>query len=97
MASYKVAINGLGRIGRICLRQLLKQDDMEIVAVNDLVENYILAHLFKYDTVHRRFDGDVSFDEQLGVVIAKARVVGLADPQHEPSGQFGWIYLLSDV
>ena len=60
--AIRVGINGFGRIGRQVLR-VAKQSgvaDIEIVAINDLTDNKTLAHLFKYDSVHRTFDGDVT-------------------------------------
>jgi glyceraldehyde 3-phosphate dehydrogenase len=60
--AIRVGINGFGRIGRQVLRAARQQDvaDIEIVAINDLTDTKTLAHLFKYDSVHRTFDGDVS-------------------------------------
>jgi len=55
----RVAINGFGRIGRITMRALLKKQNVEVVAINDLADVKTLAHLFKYDSVHRQFDGTV--------------------------------------
>ena len=61
--AVKVAINGFGRIGRCFLRQAINRDDIEIVAINDLTDNAMLAHLLKYDSVHGTFGGDVSLVE----------------------------------
>ena len=47
----RLAINGFGRIGRLAFRQIFADDSMEIVAVNDLTEPRMLAHLLKYDSV----------------------------------------------
>ncbi|MBL4586621.1 MAG: type I glyceraldehyde-3-phosphate dehydrogenase [Flavobacteriales bacterium] len=55
----RVAINGFGRIGRITMRALLKKQNIEVVAINDLTDIKTLTHLFKYDSVHRQFDGTV--------------------------------------
>ncbi|MCK5786943.1 MAG: type I glyceraldehyde-3-phosphate dehydrogenase [Candidatus Sabulitectum sp.] len=60
--SVKVAINGFGRIGRLVYRQSLKYDDIDIVAVNDLTDPGMLAHLLKYDSVHGVFPGEVKVD-----------------------------------
>src|SRR5258705_3221114 len=60
MEKIKIAINGFGRIGRITSRALLKKKHIEIVAFNDLTDTKTLAHLFKYDSVHGRFNGEVS-------------------------------------
>jgi len=63
MTKIRVAINGFGRIGRLSFRQLLKKDNVEIVAINDLTDNATLAHLLKYDSIHGRFDGTVASDD----------------------------------
>ncbi len=55
----RVAINGFGRIGRITMRALLTKENVEVVAINDLTDVKTLTYLFKYDSVHRQFDGDV--------------------------------------
>ena len=52
----KIAINGLGRIGRIFLRQVLENKDFEVVAVNDLGSKENLLYLLKNDTVYRKFN-----------------------------------------
>ncbi len=59
MDKIKVAINGFGRIGRISLRLMLQKPEIEIVAINDLADNKTLAHLLKYDSIHRGFEGTV--------------------------------------
>jgi glyceraldehyde 3-phosphate dehydrogenase len=59
----KVAINGFGRIGRMTLRALLNKQNTEIVAINDLTESKLLAHLFKYDTSHGKFSGKVELQD----------------------------------
>lgn len=58
----RVAINGFGRIGRVSARLLLERTDIELVAVNDLTDTVTLAHLFKYDSVHGVFKGEVGHD-----------------------------------
>jgi glyceraldehyde 3-phosphate dehydrogenase len=60
----RIAINGFGRIGRLTFRALLDNPNAEIVAINDLTDNATLAHLLKYDTVHGKFNGMVSADDQ---------------------------------
>jgi len=61
----RIAINGFGRIGRHTLRNLLKRNlqNIDVVAINDLTSTSTLAHLFKYDSVHGPFEGEVTFDE----------------------------------
>ena len=59
MSKVKVAINGFGRIGRVFLRNALLNPAIEVVAINDITDNATLAHLFKYDSIHRGFQGTV--------------------------------------
>ncbi|MES2827748.1 MAG: type I glyceraldehyde-3-phosphate dehydrogenase [Bacteroidota bacterium] len=79
-----VAINGFGRIGRIFLRTAIERD-INIVAINDLGEPATLAHLFKYDTVHRGFKGSVNFDaDHLIINGKKIRVFASPTPDLLP-------------
>ncbi|MFY2564510.1 type I glyceraldehyde-3-phosphate dehydrogenase [Corallococcus terminator] len=65
----RIAINGFGRIGRCILRAALsRKEDLEIVAINDLDKPAALAHLFKYDSVHRTWPGDVKATDK-GIVV----------------------------
>ena len=59
----KVAINGFGRIGRLALRRMINDDFFDVVAINDLTDPKTLAYLFKYDTSHGVFDGNVISDD----------------------------------
>jgi glyceraldehyde 3-phosphate dehydrogenase len=58
--SPRIAINGFGRIGRVSLRIMLKRG-LNIVAINDLTDTATLAHLLKYDSIHRAFDGNIEY------------------------------------
>ncbi len=70
--AIRVAINGFGRIGRLTFRNLIaRSSEFEVVAVNDLTDNNTLAMLLKYDSVHGRFDGEVSFDDENLIVNGK--------------------------
>ena len=69
--SKKVAINGFGRIGRLVLRHLLKEDGIEVVAINDLTDNATLAHLLKYDSSQGKFEGTVSSTDEYLIVNGK--------------------------
>lgn len=62
--AIKVGINGFGRIGRLVFRRLLNTPGVEVVKINDLTSNDVLAHLLKYDSVHGKFDGTVASDEE---------------------------------
>ncbi|AMJ66181.1 type I glyceraldehyde-3-phosphate dehydrogenase [Hymenobacter sp. PAMC 26628] len=90
MAKIKVAINGFGRIGRLTFKALLGRDNVEIVAINDLTDNKTLAHLLKYDSVHGRFDGTVSYDDN-SLTVNGQHIVALAerDPKLLPWGKMG--------
>lgn len=68
MKKIRVAINGFGRIGRVFLRNALLKPELEIVAINDLTTNETLAHLFKYDSIHRGFKGSIEYNEK-GLII----------------------------
>lgn len=62
MTKIRIAINGFGRIGRMFLRVAYAKENFEIVAINDVMEPFTMAHLFKYDSVHKKFDGEVEFN-----------------------------------
>jgi glyceraldehyde 3-phosphate dehydrogenase len=64
MSKIKVAINGFGRIGRVTLRALLQRNNIEVVAINDITDSATLAHLFKYDSIHGKFNGTVSVEKE---------------------------------
>jgi len=84
--AIRVAINGFGRIGRLTFRNLIsRSSEFEVVAVNDLTDNKMLATLLKYDSVHRRFPGEVSYDDQHLIVNGK-KILALAerDPSKLP-------------
>ena len=74
----KIAINGFGRIGRIFLRNILLHPEIRVVAINDLTDTQTLAHLFKYDSVHRGFKGEVSFDDN-SLIVNGNRILVLAE------------------
>ncbi|MBB5623462.1 glyceraldehyde 3-phosphate dehydrogenase [Pedobacter cryoconitis] len=80
----KLAINGFGRIGRIFLRTALEKN-INVVAINDLGDPATLAHLFKYDTVHRGFKGEVTFDQEALIINGKRiNVYREAQPENLP-------------
>ena len=93
MNKIKVGINGFGRIGRITLRAMLQRDDMEVVAINDLLNVEHLAYLLKYDSVHGRLDGTVHVDDNNLVVNGNSiRVTSERDPSN-----INWGELETDV
>ena len=68
--SVKVGINGFGRIGRNVFRVLLADDNIEVVAINDLTDAATLAHLLKYDSVHGICNAEIEAKEHSIVVMA---------------------------
>lgn len=89
----KVAINGFGRIGRTVYRQLLKNSNIEVVAINDLTDAKTLAHLLKYDSIHKRFNGTVGSTENEIVVNGKSiKLFAEREPEKLP-----WSSLAIDV
>lgn len=83
MANLKLGINGFGRIGRIVFRATVKRDNVDVVAINDLLDVDHLAYLLKYDSVHGRFDGTVEVKDGHLVVDGKTiRVTAERDPKN---------------
>ena len=80
--SIRVGINGFGRIGRMVFRAAIKDfPEIEVVAINDLLEPDYLAYMLKYDSVHGRFNGDISVDgNTLTVKGKKIRLTAIKDP-----------------
>ena len=89
----KIAINGFGRIGRLFLRALMQynaQKECEVVAVNDLASPEILGYLFKYDSVHRRYPGEVKVDGDYIIIDGhKIKVCAEPDPSKLPWKDLG--------
>ena len=76
----KCAVNGFGRVGRYLVRAALGYDDIEIVAVNSRAKASILAHLLKYDSVHGKFPGEVSFSDKALIVNGREiRITNITD------------------
>jgi len=89
--TIRVAINGFGRIGRNILRALYEshhQDNIEIVAINDLGDINLNAHLIRYDTTHGKFDGDVAIEgDDIVIKGDKIKVFSERDPAKLPWGE----------
>ncbi len=89
----RVAINGFGRIGRVFTRAIQNHPNIELVAINDLADTHTLAHLLKYDSVHRKFEGDISISDNDLVINQKAvKMYTERDPENLP-----WAALKIDV
>lgn len=91
--AYKLGISGFGRIGRNVFRAIIengRENEVELVAVNDLTDAKTLAHLLKYDTIHGRFDADVRVEGSDLVVNGKhIKVLAEKDPEKLPWGKLG--------
>ncbi|RJS60428.1 type I glyceraldehyde-3-phosphate dehydrogenase [Bacillus sp. PK3_68] len=88
--TVKVGINGFGRIGRVVFRAALKNPSIEVVAVNDLTDAEMLAHLLKYDTVHGTLEEDIAVEGEYIVVGGKkVKVIAERDPALLPWGELG--------
>ncbi|MDB2656576.1 type I glyceraldehyde-3-phosphate dehydrogenase [Crocinitomicaceae bacterium] len=95
----KVGINGFGRIGRYFLRAAISNENLEVVAVNDLAPIETLAHLLKYDSVHRRFPMDFSVEGD-SIIFENGRKVTFTqfrNPAEIPWSQFGADYVLEST
>jgi glyceraldehyde 3-phosphate dehydrogenase len=80
--TIKIGINGFGRIGRMVFRAVTQEfKDIEIVGINDLLEPEYLAYMLRYDSVHGRFKGEVSVDNNTLIVNGKKiRLTAERDP-----------------
>lgn len=73
--TIKVGINGFGRIGRIVFRAAQERSDIEIVAINDLLDAEYMAYMLKYDSTHGRFNGTVEVKDGHRLLTAKPSVL----------------------
>ncbi|WAC74459.1 type I glyceraldehyde-3-phosphate dehydrogenase [Roseateles sp. SL47] len=89
--TIKIGINGFGRIGRMVFRAAVANfKDVEIVGINDLLEPDYLAYMLKYDSVHGKFDGDISVDGNTLIVNGKRiRLTAVKDPSELKWGEVG--------
>ncbi|KAG8908941.1 hypothetical protein FRB99_000044 [Tulasnella sp. 403] len=99
MVSVKVGINGFGRIGRIVLRNALNNDQVEVTAVNDpFIDLEYMVYMFKYDSTHGRFKGDVSTKDGKLIVNGKAiSVYSERDPANIPWSAAGAQYIVEST
>lgn len=85
MSKKRIAINGFGRIGRLTFRNLIKNDNVEIVAINDLTDNGTLAQLLKFDSTHGRFDGTVEYNDTHLIVNGQSIIASaIRNPEELP-------------
>ncbi|WP_334060549.1 type I glyceraldehyde-3-phosphate dehydrogenase [Alteromonas sp. S005] len=79
--TIRIGINGFGRIGRLVMRAAAERNDIEVVAINDLLDTDYIAYLLKYDSTHGLFDGEVTVDNDSLVVNGKTiRITSERDP-----------------
>ncbi len=96
--SIRIGINGFGRIGRLAFRQAMACPDVEVVAINDLIELDYLAYLLRYDSTHRRFPGEIKVvDGHLMVNGCHIRVTAERDPRQLRWGDVGADYVLEST
>ncbi len=96
--SIKVGINGFGRIGRMVFRASVKHPEIEIVGINDLCPADYLAYMLKYDTMHGKFEGEVSSTENAIVVNGKTiPVYAERNPADIPWGKIGAEYVVEST
>lgn len=87
MSTIKVAINGFGRIGRLVYRQIYHMEGIDVVAINDLTNPKMLAHLLKYDSAQGRFNAEVkSTDNSIIVNGGEIKIYAQKDPAQIPWG-----------
>ena len=83
--AVRIAINGLGRIGRLTLRQIIHHPDIELVAVNDLVDIDHLAYLIKFDSTHGKLEAEIQVDQDKIVIDGiSIKVLSEKNPQNLP-------------
>ena len=96
----KVGINGFGRIGRFVFRASTKRDDVEVVAINDLLPVDYMAYMLKYDTMHGHFDGTVECDMEKSELIVNGkhiRVTACKNPAEINWGAVGAEYVVEST
>jgi len=88
--SVTIAINGFGRIGRLVYREMMRRGGFDVVAINDLTDAKTLSHLLKYDSVHRRYPGEVMYEGDYIIVDGrKIRVYAEKNPGDLPWKDYG--------
>ncbi|MGI6320533.1 MAG: type I glyceraldehyde-3-phosphate dehydrogenase [Bacteroidales bacterium] len=98
MSKIKVGINGFGRIGRLVFRAAVQRDDMEVVAINDLIDVEYMSYMLRYDSVHGKFDGTVEVKDNKLVVNGKAiRVTAERNPADLKWNEVGVDYVVEST
>jgi len=99
MSKIKVGINGFGRIGRLVFRAGLKNPEIEFVGINDpFISPDYMAYMLRYDTIHGKFDGEVSYtDDSIIVNGHKVKVFAAKNPAEIPWGSVGAEYIVEST
>lgn len=98
MSKIKVGINGFGRIGGLVFSAMAERDNIEIVGINDLIDAEYMAYMLKYDSVHGRFQGEVSVEgNDLVVNGKKIRVTAERDPNNLKWNEVGADYIVEST
>ncbi|TFV92190.1 type I glyceraldehyde-3-phosphate dehydrogenase [Algoriphagus kandeliae] len=98
MSKIKVGINGFGRIGRLAFRAAQERNDIEVVAINDLIDVDYIAYMLKYDSTHGRFKGTVEVEDGKLIVNGKAiRVTAEKNPADLKWGEVGADYVIEST
>lgn len=96
----KIGINGFGRIGRFVFRASVKRDDIVVVGINDLLPVDYLAYMLKYDTMHGKFDGEVSYDLEKGTLTVNGNTIRCTqerDPKNLKWNEIGAEYIVEST
>lgn len=98
MSKIKIGINGFGRIGRLVFRAALKNGNVEIVGINDLLDVAYIAYMLKYDSTHGMFDGDVKVEDGKLIVNGQSiRVTAEKNPADLKWGEVGAEYVVEST
>ena len=98
MSKIKIGINGFGRIGRLVFRAGIKQDNVEIVGINDLIDANYMSYMLKYDTTHGRFSGSVEVSGNDLIVNGNTiKVTSERDPANINWGNIGADYVVEST
>jgi glyceraldehyde 3-phosphate dehydrogenase len=96
--TLRIGINGFGRIGRLAFRRACSVADVEVVAINDLIDVDYLAYMLRYDSTHGRFQGEVAVENGQLVVNGRAiRITAERDPNNLRWGEAGADYVLEST
>ena len=98
MSKIKIGINGFGRIGRLVFRAAQSRDDIQVVAINDLIDVEYMAYMHKYDTMHGKFNGTIEVKEGKLVVNGNAiRITAEKNPADLKWGEIGAEYVVEST